>query len=93
MMKINFAHLRERSTSGGDINFAVFEANSTSSSDSARSQVLADLTRRARFSGLRVDQSALAFSEQGRIKFFGDKNLVQYLSNDWRVHWTHTLTV
>lgn len=92
-MQINFAHLRERSTSGGDINFAVFEANSTNSGDSARSQVLADLTRRARASGLRVDQSALAFSEHGRIKFFGDKSLVEYLSNGWRMHWTHKLTV
>lgn len=93
MMQINFAHLRERSTSGGDINFAVFDANSTSGGDSGKSQVLADLTRRARASGLRVDQSALAFSEHGRIKFFGDTNLVKYLANGWRVHWTHTLTV
>lgn len=92
-MRINFAHLRERSTSGGDINFAVFEANSTSNSDSARSQALSQLTIRAKASGLRVDQSALAYNDNGQIRFFGDKNLVDYLARGWHPHWTHTLTV
>ena len=92
-MDINFAHLRERSTSGGDINFAVFEARATSNTDSARAQVLADLTRRARASGLRVDQSALAYDESGRTRFYGDKNLVQYLSKSWVPAWTHRLSV
>lgn len=92
-MRINFAHLRERSTSGGDVNFAVFEANSNSNTDSGRSQALADLTYRARASGLRIDQSALAYTEHGRMKFFGDKNLVQYLAGGWRPNWTHTLTI
>lgn len=42
-MKINLAHLRERSTSGGWINFAVFDAKS-SSSDSGNGALLAQLT-------------------------------------------------
>ena len=92
-MRIQFAHLRERSTSGGDINFAVFEASSTSNSDSARSQALAQLTLHAKASGLRVDQSALAYNESGRLKFYGDKNLVQYLAHGWIPRWTHSLTV
>ena len=92
-MQINIAHLRERATNGGDINFAVFEARANSSTDSSRSAVLADLTARARNSGLRVDQSALAFTENGRIKYFGSKNLVDYLSRSWIPHWTHTLSV
>jgi hypothetical protein len=92
-MQINFAHLRERATNGGDINFAVFEARANSNSDTARSEVLADLTVRARQSGLRVDQSALAFTENGRIKFYGTKNLVDYLSRGWIPHWTHKLSV
>lgn len=33
-MQINFAHLREQSTTGGWINFAVFDARSTSGGDS-----------------------------------------------------------
>lgn len=92
-MQINFAHLRERAANGGDINFAVFDAKANSSSDEARSSVLADLTMRARNSGLRVDQSALAFTENGRIKFYGTKNLVDYLSRGWIPHWTHKLSM
>lgn len=90
-MQINFAHLRERATNGGDINFAVFEARANT--DAARSIVLADLTTRARNSGLRVDQSALAYTENGRIKFFGSKNLVDYLSRGWSPRWTHKLSM
>ena len=92
-MQINIAHLRERATNGGDINFVVFEASANSSTDAARSAVLADLTARARSSGLRVDQSALAFTENGRIKYFGTPNLVNYLSRSWIPHWTHKLSV
>lgn len=91
-MQIKFAHLRERAQSGGDINFAVFQADATSRTQTGRSEVLADLTRRARASGLRVDQSALAFVESGRNTFFGDKNLVDYLSRNGVDRWTHTLT-
>lgn len=90
-MQINFAHLRELSTSGGGVNFAVFDAHATSSSDSAKAQVLAQLTTKARMAGYRVDQSALAFNENGRLKFYGSKNLVDYLSRSWCPHWTHTI--
>lgn len=92
-MRINFAHLRERSTSGGDINFIVFEANATNGSDSGRSQVLQDLTMRARRQGLRVDQSALAYTENGRIRFYGSRNLVDYLSRRALPHWTHSMDI
>jgi len=92
-MQINFAHLRERATNGGEINFAVFEARANTNTDTARSDVLGNLTMRARQSGLRVDQSALAFSENGRIKFFGNKNLVDYLARGWTPRWTHTLSI
>lgn len=90
-MRINYAHLREQSTSGGWINFAVFEARSTSGTDDANSQVLARLTAKARTSGQKIDQSALAFSDHGRIKFFGDKKLVEYLSKAGVPRWTHTI--
>lgn len=92
-MQINFAHLRARATSGGAINFAVFEARANSNTDTAKSSVLAGLTMKARNSGLRIDQSALAFTENGRIKYFGSKNLVDYLSRSWTPHWTHKLSV
>lgn len=90
-MKFNFAHIRERSTSGGSIDFAVFDARSTSGSDSANAQVLSDLTTRARLAGRKIDQSALAFTEHGRLKFYGTKNLVDYLSKRGLPQWTHSL--
>ena len=74
-MKINMAHLRERSTTGRYINFAIFDAKSTSNNNE---QLLQQLTQKARANNLRVDQSALAYTENGRTKFFGDKNLVGY---------------
>ena len=92
-MQINFAHLREPSTSGGWVNFAVFDARATSSSDTANAQALAQLTTKAQMAGHRVDQSALAFNENGRLKFYGSKNLVDFLSRSGLPHWTHTMTV
>ncbi len=92
-MQIKFAHLRERAASGGWINFAVFQADARTHSRSSRAEVLDDLTRRARGSGLRVDQSALMFVEQGRPTYFGNNNLVDYLSRSGVPRWTHTLAV
>lgn len=90
-MKINLAHIRERSTNGGAIDFAVFDAHSTTNSDSANAEVLAQLTAKARRSGLKIDQSALAFNEGGRLKFYGTKNLVEYLSRSGLPQWTHSI--
>jgi hypothetical protein len=90
-MQINFAHLREPSTSGGWVNFAVFDARSTSGGSSANAQVLSQLTAKVRMAGYKVDQSALAFSENGRVKFYGSNNLVTHLARGWQPHWTHTI--
>lgn len=89
-MKINMAHLRERSTTGGWINFAVFDAKSTAGDNAG---LLRQLTIAARSNGLQVDQSALAFQSGGRIQFYGDKILVSYLSKGWNPRWTHTIDV
>jgi hypothetical protein len=89
-MKIKMAHLKERATSGGWINFAVFEARSTTGDNAG---LLHQLTVAARASGLAVDQSALAFTSGGRLQFFGDKNLISYLSKGWAPQWTHTIDV
>jgi hypothetical protein len=88
-MRINFAHIRERSTSGGWIDFAVFEARSSSGSNQGNAEVLSRLTSKARMAGYKIDQSALAFSEGGRIKFYGTPNLVDYLSKRGVPNWTH----
>jgi hypothetical protein len=90
-MKISFAHLRERSTSGGWINFAVFGAKSTSGSDSDNAEVLAELTTKARMAGLKIDQSALAYDYCGRVMFYGSRNLVDYLSSYGVPNWTHSI--
>jgi hypothetical protein len=92
-MKINLAHLRERSTSGGWINFAVFDARSSSGSSTDNANLLSQLAAKARMSGLQVDQSALAYSQGGQIRFYGDKNLVSYLSQNFVPQWTHTIEV
>ncbi len=92
-MKINFAHIRERSTTGGHIDFAVFDAKSTSGGDSGNANLLAQLTSSARASGLKIDQSALAYKQGNQIKFYGDKNLIDYLSNNGVPQWTNTVDV
>lgn len=70
-MRINLAHLRERAASGGWVNFAVFDARSSSGSRDDNARLLAQLTAQARASNLRVEQSALAFNSGGRLQFFG----------------------
>jgi hypothetical protein len=92
-MQIRLAHLRERSTSGGWINFAVFQAKSISGGDSSNRNLLAQLTAKVKASGLRVDQSALAFEQNGRTHFYGSKNLVDYLAKTGISHWTHTIEI
>ncbi|RRH85118.1 hypothetical protein EH244_23220 [Variovorax beijingensis] len=88
-MRINYAHLRERSTSGGWIDFAVFEARAADGSTASNSEVLARLTTKARAAGQKIDQSALAYQESGRIKFFGDTKLVEYLAKSGAPRPTH----
>jgi len=89
-MKINLAHIRHPATSGGSIDFVVFGAKSPSGS-SGNPAVLANLTMKARASGLKVDQSALAFNVNNRLQFFGDKNLVDFLSKRGLPSWTHSI--
>jgi hypothetical protein len=89
-MKINMAHLRERSSTGGWINFAVFDAKSTTGDNAG---LLHQLTMDGRANGLQVDQSALAFQSGGRIQFYGDKNPVSSLSKCRIPQWTQTIDV
>lgn len=90
-MRVNLAHLRERARSGGWINFAVFEARSSSGTDDDNTRLLAQLTAKAKSANLRVDQSALAFMSGNRIHFFGNPPLVEYLSENGLPGWTHTI--
>jgi hypothetical protein len=90
-MKVNLAHLRERSRSGGWVNFAVFDARSSSDTRDDNSRLLAQLTAKARSANLRVDQSALAFMSGNQVQFFGSPPLVEYLSKSGLPDWTHTI--
>lgn len=90
-MKVNLAHLRERARSGGWINFAVFDARSSSGTRNDNARLLAQLTAKARGANLRVDQSALAYMSEGRVQFFGSPTLVEYLSHSGLPGWTHTI--
>jgi hypothetical protein len=92
-MQINLAHLRERSTTGAPIDFAVFDARSNSGSQGDNNHLLGQLIAKARSAGLKVDQAALAYGENGRVKFFGSKHLVDYLSRRGLPGWTHRIDV
>ncbi len=87
-VKINLAHVRIQG-----INCAIFDANARVGTDSERARVLADLTARARLTGLRVEKSALAFSEAGSLRFYGTRDLVNYLAKQPFVRWTYTLDI
>lgn len=86
-MEIKFAHLR---TQGVD--FAVFQCDARSRTKQARSSLLADLVRRARMSGLKVDKAALAYQHGSQVEYFGTKDLVEFLSQSGVPRWTHTLS-
>lgn len=90
-MQIDLAHLRERSTSGSPIDFAVFAARSNSGGQADNNHLLTQLTFKARAAGLKVDQAALVYNENGRTKFFGSKSLVDYLAKRGVPRWTHKI--
>ena len=92
-MRINFAHIRERSTNGGFINFAVFDANAPAGTDDSRADLLSNLTMKARYLGLKVDISALVYRENGGVRTYGDRAVVEYLSNAGLPRWTNYLDV
>lgn len=93
IVRINFAHLREQATSGGYIDFAVFDANASSGTDQARAEVLSSLTQRTRASGRKIDMAALIYEEHGSIRTYGDQAVVEYLSQRGVPHWTNTIDI
>ncbi|AVI87367.1 hypothetical protein ACTACL_11830 [Pseudomonas syringae] len=87
-MKIDMAHVRTRSTTGGWIDYALFNAKSTNGDNDG---LLARLTGNARNSGLKVDQSALVYSSGGRNRFYGSRHLVDHLARHGMPNWTHEI--
>lgn len=92
-MKVNVAHLRERSKSGGWVDFAVFDARSTTGSSQDNDELLQQLIARGRAAGLKIDKGALAFERNGRIVFYGAEDVVEYLQGLGVPEWTHTIDV
>ena len=89
-MRINFAHINAPAAAGGSINYAVFDARSTSGTDADNAAVLADLAAKARATlNLDIDQAALAYREHGRLKFWGTRTLVDHLARIGLPRWTH----
>lgn len=83
-MRVRLAHLRDQG-----IDFAVFDADATSKSQTARRQLLARLWHIAECQGLKVDKAALCYSIGRRIEFFGTPDLVRYLQRGGVPTWTH----
>lgn len=88
-MKINMAHLRDKATNGGWIDFAIFDARSNSGTNQDNAELLEQLTFKARNSGLKIDKSALAYMQNRRVVFYGTPDLVEYLSKIGLPKWTH----
>ncbi|MDR6221292.1 hypothetical protein [Deinococcus soli (ex Cha et al. 2016)] len=87
-MNFNIAHVNIQGQ-----NCLICEANAQDGTDRSRSAVLARLVAAARAKNLRVDKSALAYTEYGRLKFYGTPDLVKFLANNGLPNWTHTLTL
>jgi hypothetical protein len=92
-MRVELAHLRERSTTGQVVDFAIFNAKALNNTDSARGTLLFQLTVAARANDLKVDAAALTYEEHGRIKTWGDPFAVDYLAKRGVPRWTHWLDV
>ena len=87
-MQIKFSHVKI-----GSVNAAVFGADAVTRLDKDRGILLADLTKHARTNGLRVDRSALMWRQGGRIRFYGDRQLVRYLESNWpNLPWNHKIS-
>ncbi len=90
-MRVNFAHFRERTSSGHWISLAVFDAKANSGSDDDNARLLKYLTAKATATGLTIDQSALAYIRNNRPRFYGSRGLVKYLSRHGVPQWTHQM--
>lgn len=90
-MRIEFAHVRARATSGRDVNIAVFDAKPNNNTDTARRQLLNQLTFAARGNNLRVEASGLVYEEYGQLKAWGDQFVVDFLNKNGIPQMTYTL--
>lgn len=78
-MRIEFAHLQERLTTGKLVDFAVFHAKANQDSDLARQAWLGRLIIAARQVGRKVDVAALVYDQGNEIKWWGHPFVVDFI--------------
>jgi hypothetical protein len=77
-MRFEFAHRSAQSTTGHEVNFALFNAKPNISTDSERQKLLNALTYEAQGAGYIIDASGLVYEEHRHIFTFGDPFVVDY---------------
>ena len=91
-MDVQFAHFRQQTATGQFIDFAIFDAKTESGAESDNLELLNNLTLEAiEVKKLKIDQAVLMFKKNGKILFYGSKDLAQYVSKNGFPKWTHTL--
>ena len=90
-MKINLAHFRQQTALGDFIDFAIFDTVSESGAESDNLMLLNNLTLSAQSKDLKIDQAALVFKKNDQVRFYGSKDLINYLSKSGFPKWTHTI--
>ncbi|MDC1436225.1 hypothetical protein N8303_03110 [Gammaproteobacteria bacterium] len=92
-MKINMAHLRQETSNGDFMDFAIFDARSESGSEADNLTLLNELSENARKNNFKVDQAVLVFKIDDEIRFYGSTELAKYLSKVGFPKWTHQIDI
>lgn len=92
-MKIEFAHLREQSTTGRMVDFAVFHGKPIHNTPSGRDALLTQLTSAARRTGRKIDVASLVYEEKGEIRTWGHPFVIDFLSKVGVPAATHSIDV
>jgi hypothetical protein len=91
-MRIEFAHLRELSTNGRYVDFAVFDAKSNNNTEAERTTLLTQLTLAAAHAlDLKIDAAGLAYVENGQLKYWGHPFVIDFLKKRGVPRPTHYL--
>lgn len=92
-MRIDLAHLREQSTTGQWVDFAVFFAKTNEDTDEARGTLLSQLIVAANQADRRVEAGALVYEQYNQIRWWGHPFVVDYLNKRGVPRPTHSIEV
>ena len=87
------AHLRQETSNGDFMDFAIFDARSESGSEADNLTLLNELSENARKNNFKVDQAVLVFKIDDEIRFYGSTELAKYLSKVGFPKWTHQIDI